>query len=140
MPRSAQTGTRGISGDLPRRQRNYSFFEGDPASREPIRQRLAGQNLILTSQLSRLECRCRPLRDKNTVLLGLYDVFFSGQDLRLIEIDSRVIDQATRIRADFNLKSPEALHLAAAIIGGASIFLTGDRQLARFDPLPVEII
>jgi predicted nucleic acid-binding protein len=81
-----------------------------------------------------------PMRTKDTALLQLYDVFFSAQELRLIEIDRRVIDEATGIRAITGLKSPDALHLAAALVTGASVFLTGDTQLARFNRLSVELI
>jgi uncharacterized protein len=116
------------------------FVEGEPTSRQPIQQRLKGENPILTSRLSRLECRCAPPRDNNAELLGLYDTFFSAADLRMIEIDVRVIDEATAIRAAFGLTTPDAIHLAAAIIAHASVFLTGDKRLARFNRLPVEII
>jgi predicted nucleic acid-binding protein len=66
--------------------------------------------------------------------------FVESNELRLIEIDARVIDEATSIRAAFGLKSPDALHLAAAVVAGASVFLTGYAQLARFNRMSVEII
>jgi predicted nucleic acid-binding protein len=116
------------------------FIEGDSSSRESIRVRLTDENLFTTSQLSRLECRCRPMRANDTALLAVYDLFFSANGLRMIEINAKVIDEATSIRAFTGLKSPDALHLAAAIVGGATLFLTGDVQLTRFTRLPVEII
>ena len=116
------------------------FVEGDPAAREPIRERLAGQSGITTSQLSRMECRCQPIRQGNTSLLALYDTFFAGRDLQVSEIDARVIDEATEIRARFNLKSPDAIHLAAATVAKVAVFLTGDKLLARFDGIAVEVI
>ena len=80
------------------------------------------------------------MRQGNLPLLALYDTFFAGRDLQVSEIDARVIDQATEIRAKFNLKSPDAIHLAAATVAKAAVFLTGDKQLARFNAIPVEII
>jgi predicted nucleic acid-binding protein len=46
----------------------------------------------------------------------------------------------TIIRATENVKIPDALHLAAALVGGATVFLTGDVQLARFTRIKVELI
>lgn len=116
------------------------FVEGNEPSRESLRLRLIGENLITTSQLSRLECRCKPMRTKDLATLNLYDVFFTAHELRLIEIDARVIDEATSIRAALGLKSPDALHLATAVVAGASVFLTGDAKLTRFNRMSVEII
>jgi predicted nucleic acid-binding protein len=116
------------------------LIEGDHAARNPIERRLAPEPQFITSQLSRLECRCRPMRDANATLLGLYDAAFSARELRLIELDAQVIDQATTIRATQNLKAPDALHLATALVSGATVFLTGDKQLTRFTQIKVELI
>lgn len=42
--------------------------------------------------------------------------------------------KATDLRAHLNLRTPDALHLAAAIVGivgGCDVFLTNDRALER---------
>jgi predicted nucleic acid-binding protein len=116
------------------------LVEGDAAARQPLEHRLARETEFITSQLSRLECRCRPMRDNNAALLKLYDQFFASRELRLLEIDVRVIDEATAIRATTGFRAPDAIHLAAAVTGGASAFLTGDVQLSRFNRLTIELI
>jgi uncharacterized protein len=116
------------------------FVEGDPASRDPIRKRLTGEPVLVTSQLSRLECRCHPMRLNDLAVLKLYDVFFSSRDLQLLEITEKVVDQATDLRAQYALKTPDAIHLAPAIVAGATHFLTGDIKLSRCTQLQVEII
>ena len=40
----------------------------------------ASAGLVITSHLSRLECRVRPLRDANHPLLARFEAFFSGLD------------------------------------------------------------
>jgi predicted nucleic acid-binding protein len=60
--------------------------------------------------------------------------------MQLVALDSRVVDEATVIRAAENFRTPDALHLAAAIVGGAKVFLAGDKQLARFKRLMIEVI
>ena len=116
------------------------FVEGDSATRDPIKRRLLGENSLATSQLSRLECRCHPMRNNNLAVLGLFDRFFAAQELQILDIDPRVIDEATHLRATDGFKSPDAIHLASAVVAGVTHFLTGDLQLARCKRMLVEII
>ncbi|MGB7159489.1 MAG: type II toxin-antitoxin system VapC family toxin [Tepidisphaeraceae bacterium] len=115
------------------------FVEGIEADRLPIEARLR-QERVLTSQLSRLECRCLPLKQNDRILLHLYDTFFAGPELSVAEVTRAVIDRATELRARFNFKAPDAIHLASAIEMGADVFLTGDQQLTRCSAIPVELI
>ncbi len=50
------------------------FVEGDAAARVRIEARLRNVPVV-TSQLSRLECRCQPMRRSDGPLLALYDTF-----------------------------------------------------------------
>jgi uncharacterized protein len=120
------------------------LVEGTQAVRAPIEARLqplrGTAGFLATSRLSRLECRCKPLRQGDSMLLALYDAFFSGVEVVLLEIDAAVIEKATELRAQFNFKSPDAIHLASALLLGVSAFLTADRNLARCTLVPVELI
>ena len=95
---------------------------------------------VVTSRLSRLECRTRPLREGNSDVLEAYDAFFSADQLVLAEVDRLVIERATALRARHGFKTPDAIHLATAIGEGARVFLTGDAALARCDDIEVEIV
>jgi predicted nucleic acid-binding protein len=120
------------------------LIEGDAATRAPIEARLAPLRgtgrFLLTSRLSRLECRVKPLRNRDNALLGLFDAFFAGTEVAILEVTEAVVEKATEIRANLNLKTPDAIHLATAILAAASGFLTGDRNLARCTEIPVEIL
>jgi uncharacterized protein len=116
------------------------LVEGFALVHEPIKRRLISEAAMVTSQLSRLECRCHPIKHGNQTVLSLYDQFFTGRELRVVDIDQRVIEEATHLRAAHGFKSPDAIHLATAIIYGTSAFLTGDVKLARCMNMPVEII
>jgi len=80
------------------------------------------------------------MRNGDVVLLGLYDALFASPEVILLDLDAPVIEKATQLRASHNLKTPDALHLASAILSGASTFLTGDRSLTRCTEVPVEIL
>lgn len=95
---------------------------------------------LLTSRLSRLECRVRPLRERETRLLETYEGFFALASLRVIEITADVIERATELRVRYGLKTPDAIHLATAIELQADAVLTGDRDLARCTDVKVETL
>lgn len=120
------------------------LVEGDAAARAPLEARLqpyrGTAGFLLSSRLSRLECRCRPLRLNDSGLLQLYDAFFTSQEVLLLELTADVVERATDLRASLNLKTPDALHLASAIVARAAVFLTGDRSLARCPHVTVEIM
>ncbi len=95
---------------------------------------------IVTSRLSRLEVRTRPLRAGETDLLAAYERFFDLADVRIAEVDAAVIERATELRARHGFRSPDAIHLATAAIAQTDLFLTGDAALARCDEVKVEIL
>jgi uncharacterized protein len=100
----------------------------------------AASGAVITSRLSRLECRVRPLRDGNTELLTRFEGFFAREGLDLAEITPEVVETATALRAAHGFRPPDAIHLATAILAKADVFLTGDRNLGRCPGLEVEVL
>ena len=99
------------------------------------------QGLVLvTSELARLECRVKPLREGNTTLLQDFDDYFVNTIAEVVPLTRDVVDRATEIRAQFNFKTPDALHLAAAVLANYDVFLTNDHRLSRFTGITVEVI
>lgn len=96
--------------------------------------------IILTSLLSRLECRVKPLRDGDTSLVATYDNYFLQPSMRLIEINRAVVERATELRVNYKFKTADAIHLASAIEEHADHFITGDKDLARCVDVAVEVI
>jgi predicted nucleic acid-binding protein len=97
-------------------------------------------SLVLTSRLSRLECRLKPTRDGDAALLLKYDLFFRRKPATVIDVDADVIERATDLRVRYNVKTPDAIHLATAWQQRADVFLTGDAALARCTEVPVEVL
>ena len=98
------------------------------------------ESRIVTSRLSRLECRIQPLRNTDTHLLADYAAFFSMERLIISEVTANIIEQATDLRVRYNFKTPDAIHLATAIEEKADLFLTGDKSLARCVEVQVEVL
>ncbi len=120
------------------------LIEGDAAARSPLEARLLPHRgkgpFLLTSRLTRLECQVKPLRSSDVSLLAIYDAFFAGVEVSLLELTPDVLEKATEIRARLNLKTPDAIHLASAVVAKASAFLTGDKALTRCTEIAVEVL
>lgn len=103
--------------------------------------RLAVPDTIqVCSELSRPECRVKPIRDGEAALLAAFDDYFSDIILELIPLTRPVIDLATELRAHYEFRTPDAIHLAAAIASGCDLFLTNDHHLARCTEVTVEVV
>lgn len=104
---------------------------------EPWRSRIAGalalerEPRLVVTELSRLECRVKPLREGDASALARFDRFFASPALTIIPLGRPVFNLATELRAQHRVKTPDALHLAAAITAGCSQFWTNDRRLER---------
>src|SRR5215210_7531764 len=85
--------------------------------------------VLCISDLIRLECRVWPVREGDEELLAQFDGFFSSQDIERLAIQTDTFDLATELRARHGTKTPDALHLASAILGGCNEFWTNDHRL-----------
>lgn len=96
---------------------------------------------VAVSRLAWLECRVGPLKHKQTQVLKAYDDFFARTDLVWVELDRKVIELATQIRANTGLKTPDALQAASALqLGTGHCFLTGDAGFNRVPGLIVKLV
>jgi predicted nucleic acid-binding protein len=84
---------------------------------------------LVVSELGRMECRVKPLREGDQTTLAKYDKFFAAPTLGWVPYDRPIFDLAANLRARHALKTPDALHLAAAIVGGCGELWTNDRRL-----------
>jgi len=96
--------------------------------------------LLATCTLSWLEVRVKPVRDKNHTRLQEFEEFFNDEITLEIGISREVIDKATELRAKYNFKTPDAIHLAAAITSACDVFLTNDHRLDRCTEIKIEIL
>jgi predicted nucleic acid-binding protein len=103
--------------------------------------RLAEPDTIqVCSDLSRLECRMKPIRDREMALLTAFDSYFSEIIVEIIPLSRQVIDQATELRARYGFRTPDAIHLAAALVSGCDLFLTNDHRLDKCTDMRVEVL
>ena len=110
------------------------------AAQTRIAQLLSGGHTLAVSDLTRMECRVRPLRAGDTKTLAEFDAFFASSRVQVNSMTAAVFDRAAAIRAHRGFKPLDALHLAAALEAGCDLFLTNDSHLRTFPDLPVEVL
>jgi predicted nucleic acid-binding protein len=100
----------------------------------------AAGDVAAFSDLTRLECRLKPIRLGATKALADFDAFFLRPDVRFIPITTAAFDRATQIRAAHTFKLGHSLNLAAATESHCDRFLTNDARLSAFTDIPVEVL
>lgn len=95
---------------------------------------------LVVSDLVRLECRVRPTALGDLTTLAQFDAFFAATDVTVQTLTTAICDRATLIRAQYRFRTPDALHLAAAVEAGCQVFLTNDTRLSAFPDLTVEVL
>jgi predicted nucleic acid-binding protein len=108
------------------------YVEQHPQLFARIDERIShADSCIVVSDLTRLECLVRPLRQGDTIRLEQFKRFFAAPDLNVIWCSRGIFDLAAKLRARHGLKTPDALHLAAAIETGCDEFWTHDDRLNK---------
>ncbi len=105
-----------------------------------IDQLVAAGDHAAVSDLTRLECRVKPIKLGDASLLADYDAFLAAPDLLKFALSGSVFERATEIRARYGFRLADSLNLAAAVEHGAGRFLTNDVQLRRFPDITVEVL
>lgn len=87
--------------------------------------------VLCHTALTELECRVEPLRNGKLDLLSRYECLFAAPHTRRLTLTDEIYRFATELRALHRLKTPDALHLAAALNYGCDSFWTRDDRLGR---------
>jgi len=86
---------------------------------------------IVTSTLTLGEILTKPYKDNRMDLVKRYKSFFS--EMKLIELNSEIASLFAKVRADYKIKTPDAVQLASAVYAKANLFVTNDDRLSRFE-------
>lgn len=105
-------------------------IEDDSERGDRVRRRLtdAGDALVAISPLVMEECLVAPLRDDDLALRDHYVRAF--EQFELLELRVPQFVRAAELRARTGLRTPDALHLAAAQLAECSALWTNDSRLA----------
>ena len=87
------------------------------------------------------EVLTRPVKLDNARLEREYrDILLHSGGFRLLTITARIAESAAALRARYNLRTPDALHVAAAIDVRCDAFLTNDTGIKRVTEIAVLVL
>ena len=84
----------------------------------------------VTSALTIVEVLPHPISIRDSVLVNGYRRLLTDRPtLRVLPISLKILFRATELRADFGSETPDAIHVATALIDGCGGFVTNDTRL-----------
>ena len=106
---------------------------------EPFFQLLdKGSLRVVTSMITLTEVLVHPLRNANEKLASEYhDVLLSHPHVMAVPVNSAIAQAAAELRAEWNLKTADAIQLATALAHNATTFLTNDRDFRNFSGIQI---
>lgn len=101
----------------------------------------AGRHLGICSTLSLLEVLVQPYRRHNDEMVNqFYGLLTTYPHLVWTELSVEIADLGARLRAKYQIKTPDAILLATAIQSDATGFIGNDAQLNRVTELDILIL
>lgn len=100
-----------------------------------------GTQPVVTSELSLLEVLVKPIRERNALLQQLFEgTLYGTPGLSCAPITRQVLETAADLRASINIKTPDAIHAATALVSGCTQFVTNDPVFRRVPNLNAVIL
>lgn len=85
-----------------------------------------------------LEVLVQPIRANQLEIARQYrEILQNAPGLTMYDVSADIAAEAAELRAKYQIRTPDAIQLATAIIGGATHFLTNDRALKRVSEITV---
>ena len=95
----------------------------------------------VSSVITLTEVLTYPLKLGNTRLEREYrDILLHSGGFRLLTITAQIAESAAALRARYNLRTPDALHVAAGIDARCDAFLTNDTGIKRVTEIAVLVL
>ncbi len=100
-----------------------------------------GEVKAVTSVVTLIEVLVHPLRCGDAGLAERYrDLLLNAEGLTTVAFSTEAAQEAARLRAIHNLRTPDAIQIATALCAGASCLLTNDARLAAVRDLRVLVL
>ena len=100
-----------------------------------------GEFRVVTSALTLCEVLAQPFRKGARGLAEDYRrILLSAAHLTTVDVTPEIAERAAELRAEHNLRTPDAVQIATAVHEGASFLLTNDMRLRRVPALRVIVL
>ncbi len=97
-----------------------------------------GEISVVTSVISLLEVLVYPMETRDLELAQRYrNILLRSRGLRIVDTNQEIAEEAARLRAFHNIRTPDSIQMATAIKMNATYFLTNDLKLPSLPELKV---
>ena len=96
---------------------------------------------IITSLISLIETiSFSELEDKPDLIQSYKDFFIKTKNLETIIPDFSIADEAASLRRKYQLRTPDAIQLATAVVNKVEIFITNDDRFRQVKEFPILLL
>ncbi|MFW5894226.1 MAG: type II toxin-antitoxin system VapC family toxin [Verrucomicrobiota bacterium] len=96
---------------------------------------------IVTSLITYIEINTAPAKAGNDRVKAKYREYFTNSEGVVIQpLNLAIAEETIRFRADYNLKTPDAIQLATAKYCGADFVITNDHAWRRISELDIILV
>lgn len=89
-----------------------------------------GERQAILSVVTESEVLVKPLREQDREAIDRATVLLSEPTIQLLDVNREIGIKAAQLRADLNLKLPDALIVATAIVAGCDAIVGNDKRCA----------
>lgn len=93
------------------------------------------------SALGLIEILTGPKKTDQNELVRQYKSYITKfPNLDIVGLNEDIVDLSSDLRATYSLTTPDAIHIASAICGGADAFVTNDKALMKVKEIAVTLL
>ena len=94
-----------------------------------------------TSYITLIEVLTKPIEVGDDELIEKYDnLLTNSENFTLFELNREVAVKSAKLRAQYSIRTPDAIQLSIAIINGAELFITNDTNLRKVKDIKVVVL
>ena len=99
------------------------------------------KHFVFSSVITFSEVLVHPLRASRKDLVNKYRSFFlMSSNFTIYSIDILIAEKAAELRANYGLRTPDALQIAIAIENNGTLFITNDKGLEKIKEVEVLVL
>ncbi|MFB3885921.1 MAG: type II toxin-antitoxin system VapC family toxin [Thermodesulfobacteriota bacterium] len=100
-----------------------------------------GEMEAVTSTLTMAECLVQPYKRKDTILAVHYRVLFRNfPHLSVLPLTEEIADRTAFLRANYRLRTPDAIQLATAFVAKCYAMITNDANLPPVEGIHILVL
>ena len=100
-----------------------------------------GKYVLYGSELLLLEVLVKPFQRQDLVLETAFrQLLTNSRELSLLPLSRTVSERAGRLRAEHGIKTPDAIHLATALLAGCNFVVTNDSAWRKVASINVTLL